>query len=918
MVIAFLLILSPCLAGSVYAANPTVVRVGDSENLVTYGLKTYTGNTGQAIYNADNKTLTLKNDFRTDKCYGFADYQKAGIYCEGDLNIILEKTNAYGDYNYISSSASGYGFIYGIYATGNITIKGDGKLTLSHSTNQVTGYIGIGTKSGSGGSIYIGDDNDKPTVEISDASSYVSNKEYNYGIQTDGLAMVHNGTINATACKGIKCSNLTVLGGEVNATGSSSYNDSVGIDNGASVKGGKLTAKGKGKAINGSVAAPIIIGGTSYDGTGKALEDSYNAAWKYAELDATRFIIQNFTGKTYDGSQYAATTANIRNFDKYKYGPSNVTFEYYDEDESSLGTEVPINAGNYKVTAKTSDMKNPEYFPFTISPRSIDGATVTLGAALTYSGSSKTKDISSVEFTSPSLTLTNGTDYTVTGNKQTNAGTYTMTLTGKGNYTGTKSQEWRIDKKNPEASDFNVSATTDMTYDGNPKSVAAPTLISPKSGCGTITMYYVGNSYPRSNIPPTNTGTYTVTFDVAEGSNFNSATGLSYGTLKINKAANPAAVLTGAVVKTGGNTIELSEYVQKNKATGDVTYSISGEALGCTIDGTTGVLTSGDQTGSVTVEVNVAEDSNYEASGTLNMTVKITDKDIQTLRFENSHVDKVYGDPAFTNPLSGAYTNVTYSVSGGDDVVSVDPQTGEVTILKTGEAEVKASAEESIAYEAAEKTYSITVSSKPDTAAEDKKMPIDKVPVTGSNKYASSNDNLAPVADSGKINQLKLDFSNVSKSDVKPTDLKMTVIKGSKFTTEQKIQDASGASGSGGIKVKVNKKTLIPTISCKSDGSATLTMDDGVAYTVAFTVQKPKADKSMKKMPVASEGSAPVIRSIRELFTTDIDSGDLKVTKGSHATVSENVLVIDPTAKDSMKVEYQYLNKKFKTSIKIK
>jgi len=195
---------------------------------------------------------------------------------------------------------------------------------------------------------------------------------------------------------------------------------------------------------------------------------------------------------------------------------------------------------------------------------------------------------------------------------------------------------------------------------------------------------------------------------------------------------------------------------------------------------------------------------------------------------------------------------------------------------------------------------------------------VDKVPLTGSNKYASSNDNFAPVADNGKINKMKLDFSNVARSDVKPTDLKMTVIKGSKFTTDQKLQDASGASGGGGVKVKVNNKTLIPTISCKSDGSATFTMDDGVTYTVNFTVQKPKADKSMKKMQVASEGAAPVIRSIKEMFGTDIDSGDLKVTKGSHATASGNVVVIDPTAKDSMKIEYQYINKKYKLNIKIK
>lgn len=40
--------------------------------------------------------------------------------------------------------------------------------------------------------------------------------------------------------------------------------------------------------------------------------------------------------------------------------------------------------------------------------------------------------------------LTAGTDYTVTGNRATDAGTHTLTITGTGNYTGTKTAEWEI------------------------------------------------------------------------------------------------------------------------------------------------------------------------------------------------------------------------------------------------------------------------------------------------------------------------------------------------------------------------------------------------------------------------------------------------------------------------------------------
>ncbi len=43
-----------------------------------------------------------------------------------------------------------------------------------------------------------------------------------------------------------------------------------------------------------------------------------------------------------------------------------------------------------------------------------------------------------------STDLTEGKDYTVTGNQATNAGTHTLTISGIGNYTGTETAEWEI------------------------------------------------------------------------------------------------------------------------------------------------------------------------------------------------------------------------------------------------------------------------------------------------------------------------------------------------------------------------------------------------------------------------------------------------------------------------------------------
>ena len=192
-----------------------------------------------------------------------------------------------------------------------------------------------------------------------------------------------------------------------------------------------------------------------------------------------------------------------------------------------------------------------------------------------------------------------------------------------------------------------------------------------------------------------------------------------------------------------------------------------------------------------------------------------------------------------------------------------------------------------------------------------------RVPITEpGSKYASSRDNFAPIATAGKIKKLKLDFSNVAKSNVKPSDLKMTAVKGSKFTTVAKVAEGGKASGSGGVKVKVNKRTREASISCKSSGSATLPMEDGTTYIITFTVQKPKANKSLKQI---FAGSKEYIFTVKELFGTDIDAGELTIEKQkySQAKMVDNALIINPTATDRIKLVYKYLNKEYRITIKV-
>ena len=75
---------------------------------------------------------------------------------------------------------------------------------------------------------------------------------------------------------------------------------------------------------------------------------------------------------------------------------------------------------------------------------SIVSAVVTLGSALTYTGSEQTQSVSSVKL--GSTTLTANTDYEVSGNKATDAGDYTLRIVGKGSYAGGVAKDFTVAK----------------------------------------------------------------------------------------------------------------------------------------------------------------------------------------------------------------------------------------------------------------------------------------------------------------------------------------------------------------------------------------------------------------------------------------------------------------------------------------
>ena len=105
------------------------------------------------------------------------------------------------------------------------------------------------------------------------------------------------------------------------------------------------------------------------------------------------------------------------------------------------------NAGEYAITATADAGANPNYDvtfakgTFTIKPKSIKGATVVLGKGLTANGAEQTQTVEKVLLDDKEIPADS---YTVAGNTATDPGSHTLTITAKGNYTGTVEQTYVI------------------------------------------------------------------------------------------------------------------------------------------------------------------------------------------------------------------------------------------------------------------------------------------------------------------------------------------------------------------------------------------------------------------------------------------------------------------------------------------
>ena len=124
-------------------------------------------------------------------------------------------------------------------------------------------------------------------------------------------------------------------------------------------------------------------------------------------------------------------------------------------------------------------------------------------------------------------TLKINVDYELSYTNNRDCGAGTVTITGKGNYTGKVEKTFQITPKTPEKdTDYKIALPVDSAYDGKPREASVWT----RTGVGEVTV-----GYNDSTALPVRAGTYNVTVEIASSENFSAVKRMNIGSFTINK-----------------------------------------------------------------------------------------------------------------------------------------------------------------------------------------------------------------------------------------------------------------------------------------------------------------------------------------------------------------------------------------------
>lgn len=378
-------------------------------------------------------------------------------------------------------------------------------------------------------------------------------------------------------------------------------------------------------------------------------------------LDSKTYNAQNQTATVPESTLYSVTTNNggtgVGNYDVVLTLTDSTNFKWKDSAEA----------------AKT--------LVFQITAASITDANVTLSnTSLVYSGSEQSVTVSSVKL--GDTTLTADTDYEVTsGTTGTAKNTYTVTVTGRGNYKDTATAQWSIGLATPTIE--TIPTASAITYG---QKLADSTLTNGAAKLGDTPVagtFAWKNAETKPAVSDSNATEYDVVFTPTDADNY--AAVECKVKLTVNKATPTVTAPTAKALTYTGSAQALVNAGSTNDGT--MQYAL-GNATEATQSYTTSIPTAADA-GTYYVWYKVVGDENHSDTTPASVTVTIQ------RRSSGGGSSTTTVTVPVTSDAAPGTVPVKASVSGTTATVTklTDEQLAQVTTNKSGNKDADAETE---------------------------------------------------------------------------------------------------------------------------------------------------------------------------------------------------------------------------------
>lgn len=395
--------------------------------------------------------------------------------------------------------------------------------------------------------------------------------------------------------------------------------------------------------------------------------------------------------------------------------------------------------------------------------------------------------------------------------------------------------------------------------------------------------------------------------------------------VNVAKKAGSLGYTAGSIDKVYGDD-NFTKPLDTKETDGTITYESSDTNV-ATVDETTGEVHI-KNAGQTTITVRSTEGDNYLAA-TASYVINVA-KASSIIKFPKEEVDKIYTDGTFEMPLKECITDgkLTYS-SSNTNVATVDATTGDVTIVGSGKAIIKATVTAGANYGAADTSYILVVSkAKPQVVFEhssETKVYKDEAFVNGlatciadgALRYSSSNESVALVNEiSGKVT-----IVGTGNTVITLTVLEGTNYLGGSFSYNLYVAKAEAALtfskaivvkryGDGSYCLRVNKAVTDGDITYSSDDTSVALVDPvtgdvtivgaGTAIITATSAESELYEEASASYELLVSKAKPALRHTvtkyykQEDFTIAVDP-TTTTSKVTYSSSNKAVAVVNET-----------------------